>query len=97
MTCIALPLKWKARIGDATHVSTIESLELFNALVVLKDGINAQVGKVVKGSTPTRYATVPRCIPALTLAHQHNLNATVVVALNPLNIHCSYVMSLLLR
>ncbi len=73
----------EARIGDATHVSTIESLELFNALVVLKDGINAQVSKVVKGSTPTRYATVPRCIPALTLAHQHNLNATVVVALNP--------------
>ncbi len=71
------------RIGDATHVSTIESLELFNALVVLKDGVSAQIGKVTKGSTPTRSVVVPRCIPALTLAHQHYSSAELVVALNP--------------
>jgi prophage DNA circulation protein len=73
----------EARIGDATRVSTLESLELFNALVVLKDGIGAQIGKVTKGSIPTRHKTLPRPVPALALSYQYHSNAELVVALNP--------------
>lgn len=73
----------EVRIEDATRVSTLESLELFNALVALKDGINTQIGKVTKGSVPTRHKTLPRPVPALALSYQHRSNAELVVALNP--------------
>ena len=73
----------EARIGEATSVSTLESLALFNALVVLKDGIGAQIGKVSKGSVPTRHKTLPRSVPALALAYQCHSNAELVVVLNP--------------
>ncbi|MGR6860824.1 DNA circularization N-terminal domain-containing protein [Aliivibrio salmonicida] len=73
----------EVRIGDATRVSTLESLELFNALVVLKDGINTQIGKVIKGSVPTRHKTLPRPVPALALSYQYYSNAELVAALNP--------------
>ena len=73
----------EVRIEDATRVSTLESLELFNALVVLKDGINTQIGKVTKGSVPTRHKTLPRPVPALALSYQHRSNAELVAALNP--------------
>ncbi len=72
----------EARIGEATSVSTLESLALFNALVVLKDGIGAQIGKVTKGSVPTQYQTLPRPVPALALAYQYHSNAELVVVLN---------------
>ena len=72
-----------ARIDEATHISTHESLVLFNALVVLKDGIGVQIGKVIRGSVPTQYQTLPRSVPTLALAHTHHKDAQLVMALNP--------------
>ncbi|MEC4728162.1 DNA circularization N-terminal domain-containing protein [Shewanella sp. D64] len=72
-----------ARIDDATSVSTIESLALFNALVVLKDGISVHIAKVVKGSSPTLHDLLPRPIPALALAHEHHAELQMLTSLNP--------------
>ncbi|OCH17008.1 hypothetical protein A6E04_19330 [Aliivibrio logei] len=72
----------EARIGQATNVSTLESLLLFNALVVLKDGVGVQIGKVTKGSLPTRHKTLPRPVPALALAYHHHADPRLIIALN---------------
>ena len=78
-----LAVQIDARIVEATEVSTVESLALFNALVVLRDGVGAQVDKVKLGSTPVKYDTLMRGVPALALAHNHHASDALVVALNP--------------
>ncbi|MEI6896248.1 MAG: DNA circularization N-terminal domain-containing protein [Psychromonas sp.] len=72
------------RIVDATQVSTYESLEVFDALTNLSEGVNAQINKVIKGSTAQTIVESSRFIPALVLAHQSNSSEALVMALNKL-------------
>lgn len=73
-----------ARVYEVTTVSTLESLELFDALISLKEGVSSQSNKVKKGSEPQGFLERARFIPALVLAKKEKSSAPLVMALNPL-------------
>ncbi|GIC79482.1 DNA circularization N-terminal domain-containing protein [Moritella sp. F3] len=72
-----------ARIDEVTDQSTLESTELFNSLITLKEGVDTQYSKVKLGVEPQRFIERGRFIPALALAHELNSESTLVMALNP--------------
>lgn len=72
-----------ACITDVTSVSTLESLELFDALTSLKENVSAQSNKVEKGSTPKNYIELARFQPALTIGHSTDSDEALITALNP--------------
>lgn len=72
------------RINDVTSVSTMESMALFDSLVVLKSNVQKQHDKVVAGRTPHRTLQAPRFKPALVVAHDEYTKEKVVTAINAL-------------
>ena len=73
-----------ARIDEVTDKSMVESIELFHALVTLKEGVEAQYSKVKLGCEPHHFIECARNIPALALAHRNYSESALVTALNPL-------------
>ncbi len=71
-------------INEITHVSTMESLELFDALTTLKSHVQTQYDKVIKGIAAHRVIQQPRFMPALVIAHEQFTDAVLVTAINPL-------------
>lgn len=72
------------RIDEATQVSTVESMALFDALVNLKDNVQLQRDKVVEGRAPHRLVPSPKFQPALVLAHDEYTKENVLTAINAL-------------
>ncbi|PNH91337.1 DNA circularization N-terminal domain-containing protein [Vibrio diazotrophicus] len=72
------------RIDDVTQVSTAESMELFDALLVLKSNVQTQYDKVDKGTAPHRVVHQPRFKPALSIAHDQYTNEQIITAINAL-------------
>ncbi|EPA8364731.1 hypothetical protein ACQ676_000206 [Vibrio fluvialis] len=73
-----------ARVAEITSVSTVESLDIFDALVALKGGIQTQNDKVIKGTAAHRVIEQPRSKPALTIAHDQYTAEPIVTAMNAL-------------
>ncbi|MBL4282186.1 DNA circularization N-terminal domain-containing protein [Vibrio fluvialis] len=73
-----------ARVTETTSVSTVESLDIFDALVALKGGIQTQHDKVIKGTAAHRVIEQPRSRPALTIAHDQYTAEPIVTAMNAL-------------
>ncbi|HDV0903426.1 TPA: DNA circularization N-terminal domain-containing protein [Vibrio fluvialis] len=73
-----------ARVRETTSVSTVESLDIFDALVALKGGIQTQYDKVIKGTAAHRVIEQPRSKPALTIAHDQYTAEPIVTAMNAL-------------
>ncbi|MBY8138917.1 DNA circularization N-terminal domain-containing protein [Vibrio fluvialis] len=73
-----------ARVAEITSVSTVESLDIFDALVALKGGIQTQYDKVIKGTAAHRVIEQPRSKPALTIAHDQYTAEPIVTAMNAL-------------
>ncbi|WP_075990095.1 DNA circularization N-terminal domain-containing protein [Vibrio fluvialis] len=72
------------RVRETTSVSTVESLDIFDALVALKGGIQTQHDKVIKGTAAHRVIEQPRSKPALTIAHDQYTAEPIVTAMNAL-------------
>ncbi|KPU82625.1 hypothetical protein JI57_03960 [Psychromonas sp. PRT-SC03] len=72
------------RINEATQASTLESIEVYDALTALNEGVNAQINKVKKGSLAQSVITCPRLVSGLVLAQQSQCAYDLVMALNPL-------------
>ena len=72
------------RINEATQASTLESIEVYDALTALNEGVNAQINKVKKGSLAQSIITCSRLVPGLALAQQSQCAYDLVMALNPL-------------
>ncbi|MCE7615709.1 DNA circularization N-terminal domain-containing protein [Vibrio fluvialis] len=72
------------RVTETTSVSTVESLDIFDALVALKGGIQTQHDKVIKGTAAHRVIEQPRSKPALTIAHDQYTAEPIVTAMNAL-------------
>ncbi|MBY7967117.1 DNA circularization N-terminal domain-containing protein [Vibrio fluvialis] len=72
------------RVRETTSVSTVESLDIFDALVALKGGIQTQHDKVIKGTAAHRVIEHPRSKPALTIAHDQYTAEPIVTAMNAL-------------
>ncbi|MGL4225422.1 MAG: DNA circularization N-terminal domain-containing protein [Vibrio sp.] len=72
------------RIEEVTTVSTMESLELFDALTALKSGVQTQLDKVVNGTGAHRVIQLPRFKPALVIAHEQFTNKNLITAINTL-------------
>ncbi|WP_038222720.1 DNA circularization N-terminal domain-containing protein [Vibrio mediterranei] len=72
------------RIKEATHVSTQESIELFDELVTLKSNIQVQRDKVIEGTKAHRTVQSPRFKSALTIAHDEYTNEHVITKMNAL-------------
>ncbi|WED29888.1 DNA circularization N-terminal domain-containing protein [Vibrio sp. DW001] len=72
------------RVTQVTHVSTLESIELYDALVVLKNSVQAQYDKVVAGCISHRVVQAPRAKPALVVAHDERTDEKVITAINAL-------------
>ncbi|MBY7767708.1 DNA circularization N-terminal domain-containing protein [Vibrio fluvialis] len=73
-----------ARVTETTSISTVESLDIFNALEALKGGIQTQHDKVIKGTAAHRVIEQPRSKPALTIAHDQYTAEPIVTAMNAL-------------
>ncbi|HDM8037858.1 DNA circularization N-terminal domain-containing protein [Vibrio fluvialis] len=73
-----------ARVTETTSVSTVESLDIFDALVALKGGIQTQHDKVIKGTAAQRVIEQPRSKPALSIAHDQYTAEPIVTAMNAL-------------
>ncbi|MGI2874487.1 DNA circularization N-terminal domain-containing protein [Vibrio fluvialis] len=73
-----------ARVRETTSVSTVENLDIFDALVALKGGIQTQHDKVIKGTAVHRVIEQPRSKPALTIAHDQYTAEPIVTAMNAL-------------
>ncbi|EKO3425673.1 DNA circularization N-terminal domain-containing protein [Vibrio fluvialis] len=73
-----------ARVRETTSVSTVESLDIFDALVALKGGIQTQHDKVIKGTAAHRVIEQPRSKPALSIAHDQYTAEPIVTAMNAL-------------
>lgn len=82
LTALINKIDWV--IHDVTQVSTLESLALFDALVVLKSNIQSQHDKMVTGITPHRFVTTPRFKPALVVAHDEHTKEKVLTSINAL-------------
>jgi len=72
------------QINETTSVSTMESIALFDALVVLKSNVQKQHDKVVTGRVSHRTVQSPRFKPALAIAHDEYTKENVVTAINAL-------------
>ncbi|ENQ5771684.1 DNA circularization N-terminal domain-containing protein [Vibrio fluvialis] len=72
------------RVTETTIVSTVESLDIFDALTALKGGIQTQYDKVIKGTAAHRVIEQPRSKPALTIAHDQYTAEPIVTAMNAL-------------
>ncbi|WJG23714.1 DNA circularization N-terminal domain-containing protein [Vibrio furnissii] len=72
------------RVTETTNVSTVESLDIFDALTALKGGIQTQHDKVIKGTAAHRVIEQPRSKPALTIAHDQYTAEPIVTAMNAL-------------
>ncbi|WP_417869241.1 DNA circularization N-terminal domain-containing protein [Vibrio furnissii] len=72
------------RVAETTSISTVESLDIFNALEALKGGIQTQHDKVIKGTAAHRVIEQPRSKPALTIAHEQYTAEPIVTAMNAL-------------
>ncbi|WP_418114377.1 DNA circularization N-terminal domain-containing protein [Vibrio scophthalmi] len=70
------------RISDVTSVATMESIALFDSLVVLKSNVQKQRDKVIAGCMPHRIVQAPRCKPALAIAHDEYTKENIVTAIN---------------
>ncbi|EKO3430217.1 DNA circularization N-terminal domain-containing protein [Vibrio fluvialis] len=73
-----------ARVRETTSVSTVESLDIFDALTALKGGIQTQYDKVIKGTAAHRVIEQPRSKPALSIAHDQYTAEPIVTAMNAL-------------
>lgn len=73
-----------ARIDEVTQVSTVESLELYDTLLVLKGNVQTQYDKVVQGTAAHRVIQQPRFKPALEIAHSQYTNEQIITAINSL-------------
>ena len=62
----------------------MESMALFDSLVVLKSNVQKQHDKVVAGRAPHRTLQAPRFKPALVVAHDEYTKEKVVTAINSL-------------
>ena len=72
------------RINEATKVSTMESMALYDSLVLLKGNVQIQHDKVVAGKLPHRTVRAPRFKPALVVAHDEHTSEKVITAINTL-------------
>lgn len=72
------------RIKDTTQVSTLESIELFDAITTLKSNVKVQQDKVVSGTAPHRTVQSPRFQSALTIAHDEFTQEKVITKMNAL-------------
>ncbi|PNH90259.1 hypothetical protein C1M56_03060 [Vibrio diazotrophicus] len=72
------------RIDEITQVSTVESLELYDALLALKSNVQTQLDKVIKGTAAHRVIEQPRFKPALNLAHEQYTDEHLITAINAL-------------
>ncbi|MEZ8321634.1 hypothetical protein AB6C72_24870, partial [Vibrio splendidus] len=72
------------RIKDTTQVSTLESIELFDAVTTLKSNVKVQQDKVVSGTASHRTVQSPRFQSALTIAHDEFTQEKVITKMNAL-------------
>ncbi|PMN69655.1 hypothetical protein BCT26_07550 [Vibrio lentus] len=72
------------RIKETTKVSTLESIELFDAATTLKSNVKVQQDKVVSGTAPHRTVQSPRFQSALTIAHDEFTQEKVITKMNAL-------------
>lgn len=72
------------RIKDITKVSTLESIELFDAVTTLKSNVKVQQDKIVSGTAPHRTVQSPRFQSALTIAHDEFTQEKVITKMNAL-------------
>ncbi|ENB2052511.1 DNA circularization N-terminal domain-containing protein [Vibrio fluvialis] len=72
------------RVTETTSVSTVESLDIFDALTALKGDIQTQYDKVIKGTAAHRVIEQPRSKPALSIAHDQYTAEPIVTAMNAL-------------
>lgn len=72
------------QIDTVTSVATVESLQIYDALVGLVDVIQRQKQKAIAAITPTEIKTISRYLPALSIAHDSKTDAAMLRRLNPL-------------
>ncbi|TCT42650.1 DNA circularization protein [Vibrio crassostreae] len=72
------------RIKETTKVSTLESIELFEAVTTLKSNVKVQQDKVVSGTAPHRTVQSPRFQSALAIAHDEFTQEKVITKMNAL-------------
>ncbi|MBU2898036.1 DNA circularization N-terminal domain-containing protein [Vibrio hepatarius] len=72
------------RIREATQVSTLESIELYDALTSLKSNVQTQHDKVTEGIKAHRTVQSPRFKSALAIAHDEYTNENVITKMNAL-------------
>lgn len=72
------------RIKETTQVSTKESIELYDALTLLKSNVRTQQDKVTLGTKADRTVQSPHFKSALTIAHDEYTNEHVITKMNAL-------------
>ncbi|MFA0551914.1 DNA circularization N-terminal domain-containing protein [Vibrio lentus] len=72
------------RIKETTQVSTLESIELFDAVTTLKSNVKVQQDKVGSGTAPHRTVQSPRFQSALTIAHDEFTQEKIITKMNAL-------------
>ncbi|MBE8578670.1 DNA circularization N-terminal domain-containing protein [Vibrio sp. OPT18] len=65
-------------INDVTMYSTAEHLALYEALASTQSGIDQQVEKVNRGSTPSEFVQCLKPMSALVIAHEANANEALL-------------------
>lgn len=79
-----LAVSFDARIKDTTQVSTKESIELYDALTLLKSNVRTQQDKVTLGIKADRTVQSPHFKSALTIAHDEYTNEHIITRMNAL-------------
>ena len=72
------------RIKETTQVSTKESIELYDALTLLKHNVQTQQDKVTQGTKADRTVPSPHFKAALTIAHDEYTNEHIITKMNAL-------------
>jgi len=72
------------RIKETTQVSTKESIELYDALTLLKSNVRAQQDKVTQGIKADRIVQSPHFKSSLTIAHDEYTNEHIITKMNAL-------------
>ena len=72
------------RIKCTTRTSTIENIDLFDALTSLKSNVKTQHDKVVRGSIAHRTVQSPRFKSALSIAHDEFTQEKIITKMNAL-------------
>ncbi|ODS09755.1 DNA circularization N-terminal domain-containing protein [Vibrio scophthalmi] len=72
------------RVTEATQVSTLESIELYDALIALQGNVQMQKDKFIEGTSAHRWIQSPVFRPALTIAHDEQTRELLLRGMNNL-------------